>query len=85
MSPYSGLVDFFEAKGILKKTGNRLEYKSPVTGNVTAKFRKALSLNEEGILDTIMTEWDKQPEEVKDAMPQEEAPDNLTEGNINES
>lgn len=85
MSPYSGLVDFFEAKGLLKKTGNRLEYTSPVTGNVTAKFRKALSLNEEGILDTIMTEWDKQPQEVQDAMPQQEAPDTLTEGNINES
>jgi RecA/RadA recombinase len=32
MSPYSGLVDFFEGKGALKKTGNRLEYTSPVTG-----------------------------------------------------
>ena len=35
MSPHSGLTDFFEGKGVsLKKSGNRLEYTSPVTGEV---------------------------------------------------
>jgi len=66
MSPYSGLVDFFEAKGALKKTGNRLEYTSPVTGEVITKFRKAWNLNDENCLDLMMEEWDKQPEEIQD-------------------
>lgn len=58
MSPYSGLVDFFEAKGVLKKTGNRLEYISDVTGEVITKFRKAWEKNEDEHLDLIMREWD---------------------------
>ena len=72
MSPYSGLVDFFEAKGALKKTGNRLEYTSPVTGEVITKFRKPWNLNEDGCLDLMMEEWDKQPEEIQDYMGQED-------------
>ena len=68
MSPYSGLVDFFEAKGALKKTGNRLEYTSPVTGEVITQFRKAWEKNDAGHLDMIMEEWDMQPEEVLEEM-----------------
>lgn len=64
MSPYSGLVDFFEAKGLLKKSGNSLEYISPVTGEVIKKFRKPWSLNTDGCLDVIMAEYDSIPEEV---------------------
>ena len=67
MSPYSGLVEFFEAKGILTKTGNRLEYVSPVTGEAIAKFRKAWQQNEEGLLDTIMEEYDLQSREILEA------------------
>jgi RecA/RadA recombinase len=62
MSPYSGLTDFFEAKGILKKTGNRLEYTSPVTGEVIAQFRKAWERNDAGCLDVIMSEFDQVPQ-----------------------
>ena len=58
MSPYSGLVDFLEKKHVLKKTGNRLEYVSPVTGEVTTQFRKVWERNQNGCLDTIMQEWD---------------------------
>lgn len=54
MSPYSGLVDFFEAKGILTKSGNKLVYTSPVTGNVMSEFRKNW-VDEK--LDIIMAEW----------------------------
>ena len=64
MSPYSGLVDFFDAKGALKKVGNRLEYTSPVTGEVVLKFRKAWAKNEDDCLDTVMMEWDHQGPEV---------------------
>ena len=67
MSPYSGLTEFFEAKGALKKTGNRLEYTSPVTGEVITQFRKAWDRNENGCLDTMMTEWDAQPEDIQDS------------------
>jgi len=85
MSPHSGLVEFFEAKGVLKKTGNRLEYVSPVTGEVVTQFRKAWANNEEGSLDKIMAEFDELPEEVKDnpgeevidVIPEEEATDGL--------
>ena len=67
MSPYSGLTIFFEAKGVLKKTGNRLEYTSPVTGDVITKFRKAWDKNEDSCLDLMMKEWDKQPQDVQDS------------------
>lgn len=75
MSPHSGLVDFFEGKGALKKTGNRLEYTSPVTGEVITKFRKAWASNEDQHLDLVMNEWNKQPQDVQDAMPEQEAPE----------
>ena len=57
MNPYSGFVDLCEKLELLKKTGNRLEYTSPVTGEVTVQFRKAWESNTDGHLDTIMTEW----------------------------
>ena len=57
MSPYSGLVDFFEAKGVLKKTGNRLEYINKETGEAFAKFRKAWEANDNEHLDLIMRQW----------------------------
>ena len=58
MSPYSGLVEFFEAKDILKKSGNSLEYTSHVTGEVIKMFRKPWNANKDGALDLIMSEWD---------------------------
>lgn len=72
MSPYSGLTEFFEAKGALKKTGTRLEYVSPVTGEVITQFRKVWDRNDNGCLDLIMEEWDKQPEDIQDAMGEEQ-------------
>lgn len=74
MSPYSGLTDFFEAKGLLKKTGNRLEYTSPVTGEVVAQFRKAWERNDNNCLDLVMQEFDQTPEAdtpVEDVNPDE--------------
>ena len=57
MNPYSGFVDLCEKLELLKKTGNRLEYTSPVTGEVNTQFRKAWESNTDGCLDLIMTEW----------------------------
>jgi len=65
MSPYSGLVDFFEAKAVLKKVGNRLEYTSTTTGEVILQFRKAWERNDSNYLDLVMQEWDN---EVVDAI-----------------
>ena len=58
MSPYSGLVEFLEAKDVLKKSGNSLEYTSHVTGEVIKMFRKPWNANKDGALDLIMSEWD---------------------------
>jgi len=58
MSPYSGLVDLAEGKGVLTKTGNRLQYTDKETGEVTVQFRKAWERNENGCLDLIMKQWD---------------------------
>jgi recombination protein RecA len=54
MSPYSGLLDFFEAKGLLKKVGNKLAYTSNSTGEVISEFRKNWTDEK---LDIIMKEW----------------------------
>ena len=40
MDPYSGLIEMFEKAGLLKKSGNRLEYVSKRTGEVIIEFRK---------------------------------------------
>lgn len=73
MSPYSGLVDLFEGKGILKKEGNSLVYTTK-DGEIIKQFRKAWERNEKTGLDIIMEEISKfgestpaqeiQPEEV---------------------
>ena len=39
MDPYSGLVDLFEAKGLLKKDGNRLKY-TDLGGETHLEYRK---------------------------------------------
>ena len=55
MSPTSGLVDLFEKKGILTKSGNKLQYVSKKTGEISSEFRKNWT---EDKLMTIMLEWD---------------------------
>ena len=39
MDPYSGLLDLFEAKGLLTKQGNRLKY-TTTAGEEMMEFRK---------------------------------------------
>jgi hypothetical protein len=55
MKPTSGLVDLFETKGVLTKSGNKLQYISKKTGEITSEFRKNWT---EDKLMTIMLEWD---------------------------
>jgi recombination protein RecA len=56
MNPYSGLVDMFEEKGLLKKEGNSLVYVTP-DGEIIKQFRKAWERNEKEGLDIIMTNY----------------------------
>ena len=79
MNPYSGLVDIFEKAGLLKKSGNRLEYISKRTGEVIIEFRKnwvgekldtvmediALQGTElaEEVVEEVIAEPEQQPEE----------------------
>lgn len=61
MSPYSGLVDLFEKKELLEKSGNRLLYTTQ-DGEEIKKYRKEWQRNEEGCLDHVMTEYHLIPE-----------------------
>jgi recombination protein RecA len=55
MSPTSGLLDLFEAKGVLKKDGNKLTYTSK-SGEIIKEFRKGWTDDK---LQIIMDEWDE--------------------------
>jgi RecA/RadA recombinase len=71
MSPYSGLTDLAEKKGILKKDGNRLAFTVQDTGEIIKYFRKAWEANEDGCLDKVMADFAK----IKDEVVIEEAGD----------
>lgn len=55
MSPYSGLVDLCEGKGLLQKDGNSLKV-TLKDGTTIKQFRKAWERNEDGCLDKLMDE-----------------------------
>ena len=63
MSPYSGLVDLAEKKGMLKKDGNRLMFVTN-DGEIIKQFRKAWESNEDGCLDKVMLDFEKQISKV---------------------
>ena len=75
MSPYSGLVEFFEAKGLLIKQGNRLKYMTKA-GEEMIEFRKNWSDEK---LDIVMNDWnaedieDVSEVETEDTIASEEA------------
>jgi RecA/RadA recombinase len=56
MAPTSGLFDYFKSKGLLVKSGNKLEY-TDKNGEVHKYYEKEYNKNENGILDLIMSEW----------------------------
>src|SRR5512137_196372 len=63
MNPYSGLVDLFEAKGLLKKEGNSLVYTTS-DGEIIKQFRKAWERNENEGLDKAMEDISKNGEKT---------------------
>ena len=85
MSPYSGLVEFFEAKELLKKSGNSLEYISPVTGEVIKMFRKPWNANKDGALETVMREYDDDRVDAIEEDEEEMIETNITTEVVNES
>jgi recombination protein RecA len=60
MNPYSGLVDMFEGKDLLKKEGNSLVY-TLADGTIIKKFRKAWERNEDNCLDKTMADFVANP------------------------
>lgn len=72
MSPYSGLTDLLENKGLLQKEGNSLKY-TLADGTVIKQFRKAWERNDDGTLDLVMEDFVKNPHHVVSAqLPEEE-------------
>jgi len=63
MNPYSGLVDLFEGKGLLKKEGNSLVYVLS-DGEIIKKFRKAWERNDDTCLDKVMADFTANPHQV---------------------
>lgn len=63
MNPYSGLVDLIEGKEMLKKEGNSLVY-TTAEGEIIKKFRKAWERNDDGCLDTVMSDITKYPHKL---------------------
>jgi RecA/RadA recombinase len=71
MSPYSGMVDLAEKKGLLKKDGNRLAFTSP-DGEIIKQFRKAWEQNEGGCLDQLIANFKDQTAELSNQGPNTE-------------
>jgi RecA/RadA recombinase len=63
MSPYSGLVDLAEKKGLLKKEGNSLVFVTS-DGEIIKQFRKKWEANDGGCLDKIIADFKNQKETV---------------------
>jgi RecA/RadA recombinase len=74
MSPYSGLVDLAEKKGLLKKEGNSLVFVTS-DGEIIKQFRKKWEANEDGCLDKIIADFKNQKTEVS-------TPEETVEGEI---
>ena len=67
MDPYSGFVELCEKLGLLVKTGNKLAYTSPATGEVHSYFRKQWTGDK---LQLIMDEWGTKdmPESIEEPL-----------------
>jgi hypothetical protein len=60
MNPYSGLLDLFEAKGVIEKSGNRLKYVTS-EGEELLEYRKNWSGE---LLDRVMNDYLKKEASV---------------------
>ena len=74
MSPYSGLVDLFEAEGLLKQEGNRLKWIDPETGEEFKFYRKEWKDDK---LDMIMEKFHIKPNTTEPTTILEENDENV--------
>jgi recombination protein RecA len=72
MSPYSGMTDLMEDKGLLTKEGNSLKY-TLADGTVIKQFRKAWERNEDGSLDKVMADFAANPHKDTATLVEEES------------
>lgn len=61
MNPYSGLLDMFEKRGLVTKSGNRLAYVDIDTGEQVLQYRKDWEKNTNQCLDLIMGQFNRHP------------------------
>jgi RecA/RadA recombinase len=80
MNPYSGLVDLFEGKELLKKDGNSLRY-DLADGTSIKQFRKAWERNEDGCLDLVMRDFAANPHQ-KTVEPEQTADEAVVEEKV---
>lgn len=72
MNPYSGFFDLIEKKGMISKEGNRYVY-IDTNGEVHKYFRKEWNRNENGVMDLVMSEFEKKM--TKDITVESEEPE----------
>ena len=86
MNPYSGLVDLAEKQGLLKKSGNRLQYVVKSTGEEILQFRKAWEKNTDGCLDIVMEDMSnyEEPAPVQEEEIIEDINSDIVENDIND-
>lgn len=63
MSPYSGMFDLLEKKGIIPKDGNRYCY-TDLDGVIHKYFKKEWNRNTKGIFDLVISEWEEKHKDV---------------------
>jgi hypothetical protein len=71
MSPFSGLTDLIEGKGLLSKEGNSLVYNTK-DGEIIKKFRKGWERNDDDCLNIVMKDIMLSPKEVTSESSEEE-------------
>lgn len=67
LSPYAGLVDLMESRGLLRKDGNRLAYDDE-NGEVVKMYKKAYERNENNVLDTLMVLYEQRKNALEDGI-----------------
>ena len=82
MNPYSGLLELFEAKGVIEKSGNRLKYIS-LDGEEILEYRKKW---DGPLLDKVMSDYLLKEASVVNTseVDEEVTDDNLIEETVNE-
>ena len=63
LDKFSGLFELFEKEGLLTKEGNRYSYIDN-NGEIHKYFRKAWNHNENGILELVMSEFDRRGNKI---------------------